>query len=203
MTVKWFMPTIIVLSRAVRWLSGDENERTGRAPRLEPRVRFGGGAERVALDRRGPQRAVGERVPDAAGTLGKARVRRHVVEHRGSREGDRLGDELVARDGLQRAARLAEADPVSARGERGEVLVARGIADAVDEHVDAVELPLHGVGELVLARHDRMLAAVGARDARLLFARDGADHRGAEAARPVADEQPDATGRGVDEDPFS
>jgi hypothetical protein len=54
---------------------------------------------------------------------------------------------------------------VTAARLRGEVLLARGIADAVDEHVDAVEAALDDVGEAVLARDDRMLAAVLARNA--------------------------------------
>jgi hypothetical protein len=51
----------------------------------------------------------------------------------------------------------------------------------------------------VLARHDRVRAAVLARDPRLLLARDGADDDGAEAARPRADQQADAAGGRMDE----
>ena len=51
----------------------------------------------------------------------------------------------------------------------------------------------------MVARHDRMRAAVLARDPRLLVARDGADDDGAEAARPRADEQADAAGGRMDE----
>ncbi|MEJ7687424.1 MAG: hypothetical protein WKG52_10745, partial [Variovorax sp.] len=61
-----------------------------------------------------------------------------------------------------------------APGQACEVLVARCIAQAIDHHVGAAAGMLHRVGKTVVARHDHMLAAVLARDTRLLFARHGA-----------------------------
>ena len=81
---------------------------------------------------------------------------------------------------------------MAAAGDRPEVLVARGVADAVDDHVGAAEPRLHGIGEAMVRRHDRMRATVLARDASLLFARHRADHHGAELPGPRGDEQADA-----------
>jgi hypothetical protein len=73
----------------------------------------------------------------------------------------------------------------------------RVAAQAVDEHVGAAVQALHRVGKAVVARDDHVLAAVLAREARLVFARHRADHRRAQAPRPRTDEQADAAGRGV------
>ena len=47
---------------------------------------------------------------------------------------------------------------------------------------------------------DRVIAAVGARKLGLFLASDGADDGRSERLGPLADDQPDAAGRGVNED---
>ena len=39
---------------------------------------------------------------------------------------------------------------MAATGERGEVLVARRVAEAVDDHVGAAARPLHRIGEAIV-----------------------------------------------------
>ena len=90
---------------------------------------------------------------------------------------------------------------MAAARQRGEVLVARGVAEAVDDDVGAAELraaPRRRSG----SRASRSGARSRTRARRgLLLARHRADHDGAQAARPAADQQADAAGRGVHEQP--
>jgi len=69
-----------------------------------------------------------------------------------------------------------------------EVLVAGGIAEPVDDHVGTTARALHGICEMVVGGDHDVPAAVLARDARLGFARDGADHRRSQAGCPAAEE---------------
>ena len=68
-------------------------------------------------------------------------------------------------------------------------LAAGDLADAGDEILAAIE--------------DRVLTAVPPGDLGLLGAADGADHLGADVARPLAQQEPHATGRGMHEDAVS
>ncbi|KWT78971.1 hypothetical protein APY03_5183 [Variovorax sp. WDL1] len=155
----------------------------------------------MALDRRQPDAAVGERIPHALRPLGQLRLARHVVEHHRPREAQRLGDQRIGRQRRQWTAGLAEADPVAAARQCRQVLVAGRIAQAVDQHVGTAAGALHGIGKAVVARHDRMLAAVLARDTGLLLAGHRAQYRRAQLARPGTDQQAHAAGCRVHQQP--
>ena len=152
------------------------------------------GFQAVALDGRQLERAVGQGVPHALGPLGQARARGHIGEgHRAGEGGGLLHQQArVHRPG--RAAGLAQADPVPARGQGLEVLFEGRIAQAVHDDVGAVaEVLAHALGKAVVGGDDHMLATMLARKAGLVFAGHGAHHPGAQAPGPGAQQQAHAT----------
>jgi hypothetical protein len=76
------------------------------------------------------------------------------------------------------------------------------LADRVVHHAHAFAPGdlLDPLGEVLARVDDGVVAAVGLGQRRLLVGTDGADHRGAEGARPLADDQADAAGGGMDQD---
>src|SRR5882672_4287281 len=164
------VPDAAAGSRYRNTSSGIQDQGTDGVAGFEPCMGHCSAIERVALDGRRLQRPIGQSVPHTLGAFGELARFRHKVENRGPRERDRLLHQPFGRDRLQRPARLAEADPMPAARQRREVLVARRLAQAVDDDVGAADVALHGLGEAVLARHDHMLATVLARHPRLLVA---------------------------------
>ena len=105
-------------------------------------------------------------------------------------------------DRAVRARGLAERGHQAERREAIERFVERVLADRIVDHREFL-----AAGDLVDARDeilaavvDRMVAAIRLGERRLLVVADRADHGGAEMLGPLADDQPDPAGRGVDQD---
>src|SRR5205807_3870319 len=104
--------------------------------------------------------------------------------------------------GFQRAGRLSVAHPVTAHGQRREILLRSVLTEPIEDDVGATaaaRLPRLRC-EGIASGYDRMLAAVGPRELGLGFARHGANDAGAKRLGPLAEEQPDAPGRRVHQD---
>ena len=126
-----------------------------------------------------------------------------IMEQRRPREEQRsLLREEAGRDRLGRARRIAEADHQSARAQAVERFQEGVPADRIvdDRQLVAAGDPFD-LGDEILARiDDRVGAAMGARELGFFVGADGADHRRAERLGPLADDQPDAARRGMDQD---
>ena len=165
-------------------------------------MRLGGSSQRIAMLDVEPDGALAQRLEGALGDLGQHRALGGVVEQDRAREGRGFLVDAVDRQPIDRSARLPIADPVAAHRERVEVLARRGLAETVVDHVGAAAAGgvVHRRGEAVVAADDDGVAARGTRGARLGVGGDGADHPGAQRLGPLAQQQPDAARRRVDED---
>jgi hypothetical protein len=113
---------------------------------------------------------------------------------------------LVARDpdieALDRPRGVAEADQQPARAQAIERNHQRILADAVIDHRDALAAGefAHPGGHIFLGVEDDVLAAMGAGKLGLFFRPDSADDGGAQRIGPLAGDEADAAGRGMNED---
>src|SRR5258706_15523010 len=100
------------------------------------------------------------------------------------------------------AGRLAKGREYPAAAQAAQRILERSLADRIvdDRHAVAASERAHALDDIVLAEHQGMIAAMCARDRRLLVAADGADHGRAKMLRPLADDLADATGGGMNED---
>ncbi len=108
--------------------------------------------------------------------------------------------ELARRDRRRIAGGFAERGKDAARRKTLQRILERGLADRIVDHRHALAAGdlAHAWRKIVVAQH--VVAAVGAGDFGLVVAADRADHGGAEMLGPLADDQADAAGRGVDHD---
>ena len=154
-------------------------------------MRLRGGGERVAMADVDTEHAVAKRGEDPARDLGERGALGGVVEEHGAAQRRRLGGEPLGGDRLQRAGGLAVAHPVAAERQRLQILVGGGAAEAVEDHVGAAAAGglAHRAREAVVARDDGRLAAVGARQPRLVLGGDGADAPGRPGPAPTGRER--------------
>ena len=127
-----------------------------------------------------------------------------VVEFRPGRKQRAVIVEFGDREWRHRTRGVAETDEQSARLEAGQRTRKRGLADAVIDDVAefvAADL-LDARDEILVVVEDDVIAAIGEREVGLRLGADGADDMGAERPRPLAGEQPDAAGGGVDQHPM-
>src|SRR5262249_18485186 len=186
-----------------RWTSRsrDEQHLARRLPALERAVSFGGILQRVLQLHPETELAVSDPAEDFAGAALEIVTRGDVMVETGACEVKRaLGVEHLRIDLADRPARLTVERHEAARGEAREALVPRRLADAVVDHLQALATSdALDLGFEILARVvDPHVRAGIARELRLLFARDGADHAGPAHLRDLAEQQPDTAGRGVD-----
>ena len=128
------------------------------------------------------------------------------MRQRGPGEEERaLGAEQPGLERRHRPRGVAEAHHHAARAEAVQRALERVLADRIVDHRQAFALGdlAHPVGEVLLGIDDRVIAAVGAGEPRLGAAADGPDHRRAQMLGPLAEDQPDPAGRGVDQNGVS
>ena len=129
---------------------------------------------------------------------------RGVVRHqRRTGEVERpLGGEQAGIERRNGAGRLAERRQQAARREAVERPREGRLPHRVVRHRNALaagDLP-HPFDEILARIDDGVVAAVGAGELRLLVGADGADDRRADGLRPLAGDEADAAGGGVEED---
>ena len=100
------------------------------------------------------------------------------------------------------AGGLAERGQHAAPAQASQRILEGRLADRIVDHRHALPARdlAHALDEILLGVDDRMIAAVCARDLGLFLAADGADHGRAEMLRPLAHDQADTAGRGMDQD---
>ncbi len=135
------------------------------------------------------------------GGVAVGRVGGVVAEH-GPHHGEGAGGQARHGERLHRAGGLAEVDQVAARGQAGQGIVEGVLADGVVGHVHAAAVGelLDGVHHVLFPVENHMVAAVAAGAFGFVLAADGADHGGAQVARPLAQQLPDPAGGGLDQD---
>src|SRR6202790_772050 len=112
--------------------------------------------------------------------------------------------EFGNREWRYRTRGVTETHEHTARLEAGQRTRKCGLADAIVDDVAklvAADL-LDARHEILVVVEDDMIAAVGEREVALRLGADGTDDVGAERPRPLACEQADAAGRGMDQDPM-
>ncbi len=131
--------------------------------------------------------------------LALRRVRRERRSRRIQRALLRQQQNVERRDG---PGRVAEAHPHTTRCEAVERRRKRVLADAVkdDRHALAAGQRLDPLNEVLAGVDDRVRAAVRLRERRLLVRAHRADHRDAKRASPLAGDEADAAGGGMEQD---
>ncbi|MCY1369681.1 hypothetical protein D9M69_567330 [compost metagenome] len=165
-------------------------------------MRFGGIGQREALLRLAHDAAGQHVAEEFVGHRQHVRAWVDVVNHRGPREPDRaLGGQHLRIDD-HGARRRAIAHERAARLQAIERGLQRVLAHRVVDHGHALALGdlAHTLGDVLARSHDGVRAAVGLGDGGLLVGADGADHRDAHGARPLAGDQAHATGGCVVQD---
>ena len=128
------------------------------------------------------------------------------MRQRRSREIERaLGRKRPGLERRNRSRGVAEAHHQAARAEAIQRSLECFLAHRVVDHRQSLALgdPAHPVGEVLLGIDDRMVAAMVAGQFRFLPAADGADDGRAQMLGPLAKDQPDPAGGGVDQDGIS
>ena len=127
-----------------------------------------------------------------------------VVEFRPGRKQRTVIVEFGNRERRHRTRGVAETHEHSARLEAGQRARKCGLADAVIDDVAklvAADL-LDARHEILVVVEDDVIAAIGEREVGLRLGTDGADDMGAERPRPLACQQADSAGGGMNQHPM-
>src|SRR6185369_8723720 len=138
----------------------------------------------------------------ARGSLELRAIGDVIEQRRPGQEQRALLGEDSGREGIDGPRRIAEAHHQAARPQAIERLQEGVLPDRIvdDRKLLALGDPFNLGGEVLAGVDDRVIAAVGPGELGLLVRTDGADHGRSESFRPLADDQPHASGGGVDQD---
>ena len=112
-----------------------------------------------------------------------------------------LGCQDHRAEGLDRSGGVAVSGEYTERLQRVQRRLEGRLADRIVGRGDALAAGnfAHSGRDILVAVQNRMVTAIGPRELRLLFRADAADDVGAEQVGPLAQDQADATGSGIDQ----
>ncbi len=181
----------------------DQDRGAGGGAAFEIAMRFDGVVQRVFLIDRDFDRALADDIEQPIGDSEQILAFGGIgVQRRPGREQRSLGLQNVDVESVDLARRAAIADKIAERREAIERGRERGLADAVIDHLAQLAAGdfLGPRGEILIAIEDGVMAAIGLGERGLVLGADRADDIGAEMIGPLAQDQADAAGCGMNED---